>query len=387
MTSRRHDLFRCGPAGPPILYRLLAILALVGLWGCSDNASSKDLQEDKRKQVEVPVLVGRVEERSVPVQIEGIGTVQAFSTVSVKSQVEGEITAVHFAEGEEVREGAPLFTLDKRPFEAQIRQVEANIARDKAQLSYSRRQLERYTALVDKGFIARQQYDAAFAEVAALEATLKANEASLEAAQLRLGYCTIQAPITGVAGGLKLNRGNLVKANDNERPLVILNQIQPIYGVFSVPERNLSEIKKYMGKRKLEVLAHIPGDPGGPEKGELAYMENAVDTKTGTIQLKGRFSNKAKRLWPGQFVNMVLTLYTEGRALVVPSQAIQSGQQGTYVYVVTEDLKAEYRLVEVGRRVGQEVVILKGLAPGERVVLDGQLRLADGSRVKIVQNP
>jgi multidrug efflux system membrane fusion protein len=234
--------------------------------------------------------------------------------------------------------------------------------------------------------VPEEQYDQMVASASALEASAKANEAAIESARLKVAFCTIRSPMNGVVGGIKVHRGNILKANDNDRPLVIINQINPIYLSFYIPERNLPEIKKYMAGRKLEVDAIIPGEDGESIRGELAFIENMVNTETGSIQLKGIFSNEGKKLWPGQFVNVVLTLTTQSGMVVVPSQAVQTGQQGQYVFVVKDDLTVEYRPVAVGRSIDGEIVITKGISAGEKVVTDGQLRLAAGSLVKIVQD-
>jgi multidrug efflux system membrane fusion protein len=354
--------------------------------GCSKDASGTAKAGDQRKQMAVPVTAGVAVAKTVPVQLRAIGNVQAYATVAVKSQVEGELMGVHFQEGQEVKAGDLLFTIDPRVYAAQLKQAEANLAKDKAQLTNAKKQVERYGSVVKKGFVPEEQYDQMVASASALEASAKANEAAIENARLKVAFCTIRSPMNGVVGGIKVHRGNILKANDNDRPLVIINQINPIYLSFYIPERNLPEIKKYMAGSKLEVDAILPGEDGESIRGELAFIENTVNTETGSIQLKGIFSNEGKKLWPGQFVNVVLTLTTQTGMVVVPSQAVQTGQQGQYVFVVKDDLTVEYRPVTVGRAIDGEVVITKGISPGEKMVTDGQLRLAAGSLVKIVQD-
>jgi membrane fusion protein, multidrug efflux system len=240
--------------------------------------------------------------------------------------------------------------------------------------------------VVKKGYVAEEVYDQVLANAAALEASVRADEANVESARLDHKYCSIRSPIDGVVGELKVNQGNLVKANDNEKPMVIIRQMSPIYVSFSIPERNLLDIKKFMAAGKLQMEAVIPGAEAQPIRGEVAFMENTVDTTTGTIQLKGAFSNDDKVLWPGQFVNVRLMLASEPNAVVVPSRAIQAGQEGQYVFVVKPDLTVEYRVVTVTRSLDGETVIEKGIDPGEKVVTDGHLRLAPGSSVKIVED-
>jgi multidrug efflux system membrane fusion protein len=303
----------------------------------------------------------------------------------VKTQVEGELLTVHFQEGQEVRKGDLLFTIDPRRFEALAKQAEASLARDRIQLENARRQVERYSSMVSKGYVARERHDQIMTEAAALEATVRADEAALERARLEVRYCTIRSPINGVTGGLRVHQGNIIKANDNDKPLVMINQTSPIYVTFAVPERNLPEVRKHMAERRLEVLASLPGAEGRTVRGELSFVENAVDQSTGTIQLKATFVNDSKELWPGQFVNVVLNLSSQSNTIVVPSQAVQAGQQGYYVFVVGADLTVAHRPVEVGRIIDGETVINRGLAPGERVVTDGQLKIANGSLVKIVE--
>jgi multidrug efflux system membrane fusion protein len=330
----------------------------------------------------VPVTAGTVIQKTVPVQIRAIGNVEAYSTVSVKSQIGGTLTRVHFREGQDVNKGALLFTIDPRPYEAALKQAEANLAKDKAQLENARKEVQRYTELVKKGYVAQEQYDQVSTNAASLEATVNANIASVENARLQLKYCYISSPITGRTGNLAANEGNLIKANA-DTAMVVINQVQPIYVTFSVPEQNLSDIKKYMSEGKLRVETILSKEDEKPEQGVLTFVDNAVDTATGTIKLKGTFANKEKRLWPGQFVNTVLTLTSQQDAIVVPSQSIQAGQKGQYVFVIKDDLTVEDRPVVASRALDGETVIEKGLQAGEKVVTDGQLRLLPGAKVEI----
>ncbi|MGV8074464.1 MAG: efflux RND transporter periplasmic adaptor subunit [Syntrophobacteraceae bacterium] len=367
-----------------IIFVLFVLLGL--LPACSKDESGSAKAQDTRKQTAVPVTVGVAVEKTVPVQLSAIGNVQAYATVSVKARVDGELTIVHFKEGQEVKRGDLLFTIDPRSYVAQLKQAEANLARDKAQLQNARKQVERYTSVAKKGLVAEEQYDKVLADSAALEASVKADEAAVENAKLKVEYCTIRSPIDGVTGGVKVNQGNIIKANDNELPLVVINQIKPVYVSFAVPERNLLQIKKLMEAGKLEVSALLPGEDMSSVQGEVSFIENAVDMNTGTIQVRATFQNRDKMLWPGQFVNVVLTLTTQAGAVVIPSQALQAGQQGQYVFILKPDQTVEYRPVTVERTVGNEAVITKGISAGETVVTDGQLRLASGSLVKVVEN-
>ncbi len=331
----------------------------------------------------VPVTVGTAVQKDVPVQIKAIGRAQAYSTVAVKAQIAGELISVHFKEGQDVKKGDLLFTIDPRPFEAQLKQAEANIAKDKAQLENAKKQVDRYGSVVAKGYVSREQFDILSANASALEATVRADEAAAENARLSLKYCYIRAPIDGCAGEIKVHAGNVIKATDE--PLVTINQVNPIYVSFSVPEQNLADIKRNMAGGKLEVMASVSGNLNSYSRGTLTFLDNTVDFSTGTITLKAEFPNKDRALWPGQFANTVLTLTQQKGAVVVPFEAVQTGQQGQYVFVLQQDSSVKYRLVTPGKTVDNEMIIEKGVAPGEIVVTDGHLRLADGSKVKIVE--
>jgi len=330
----------------------------------------------------VPVTAGTVVLKTVPVQVRAIGNVEPYSTVSVKSQIGGVLTHVHFREGQDVSRGALLFTIDPRPYEAALKQAEANLTKDIAQLENAREEVRRYAELVKKGYVAQEQYDQIRTNAAAFEATVNADKAVVENAHLQLKYCYIYSPLGGRTGALMANEGNLIKANA-DNAMVVINQIQPIYVTFSVPEQYLPEIKKYMSGGKVKVEAFITKGEDNPEEGILTFIDNSVDLATGTIKLKATFANKAKRLWPGQFVDTVVTLTTQPNAIVVPSSAIQTGQKGQYVFVIKDDLTVESRPVAVGRTLNSETVIEKGLQAGEKVVTDGQLRLVPGSKIQI----
>jgi len=310
--------------------------------------------------------------------------VEAYSTVAVKTQVTGELTGVYFKEGDDVKKGQLLFTLDKRPFEADLRKQESNLAHDLAQAANARAQQKRYESLVKAGVVSSEAYDQFATAASALDAAVDADKAAVENAKVQLQYCSIYSPINGRTGNLIVHRGNMIKANENP-PLVNINQVQPIYVTFTVPEQYLGEIKQLSARGKLRVDAQIPSDPHGFVPGTLSFFDNTVDQGTGTIKLKGEFANADRGLWPGQFVDTVLTLRTQPHAIVVPSQAIQNGQQGQYVFVIKKDMTVESRPVSVTQGVDGTVIIQKGLAAGEQVVTDGQLRLVPGSRVEIKQ--
>jgi multidrug efflux system membrane fusion protein len=385
-----------------------ACLASALLAGCDQGA---DKARAKGTAPAVPVAVASVARRDVPVQIRAIGNVQALATVSVLSLINGEVMKVHFAEGQEVPAGALLFTIDPRQLQAvllqaqgtlaqhqaQVKQAEANLVKDQAQLANARVEEQRYKKLVEGGLIAREQYDqirtteltlaatieADRAAIETAKALVRADEAAVENARVQLSYTEIRSPISGRTGNLLLHQGNVVKANDTGNPMVVINQIHPIYVAFSVPEAQLEQIKRYRAAGPLPVEAQVAGVPDGVVRGQLTFVNNTVDPSTGTIQLKATFENKENALWPGQFVNVALTLTRQVGALVVPSQAVQSGQKGPYVFVVKADDTVEARPVVPGIADGRDVVITSGLQDGERVVTDGQLRLVPGARVDV----
>lgn len=328
----------------------------------------------------VPVVVATAIQKTVPVELRVIGNVEAYSTVSVKAQVAAEISQAFFKEGQDVKQGDLLFKLDSRPFEAELQQLEANLARDQAQLENAEAQAERYTKLFQDGIVSQEQYDTFRTSADALRAALRAAQAAIERVRIDLGYCTIRAPISGRTGSLLVHPGNIVKAN--ETVLVVINQIQPIYASFSVPEESLAEIKKHRAHGPLKVRAIIPEDSGPLPEGVLSFIDNTVDRATGTIKLKATFANADSRLWPGQFVNVVLNLTTRHDAVVVPSRAVQTGQAGQYLFVIKPDMTAESRPIVAGDTMGGETVVEKGLQAGEKVVTDGQLRLAPGVKVE-----
>ncbi len=358
----------------------LVVAGLLLLPACSSRPANS--QGFKMQVPAVPVTAAQAALKSVPVEVTAIGNVEAYSTVNVKSQVDGQLERVHFRQGDDVNRGETLFTIDPRPFQTALSQAQANLARDQALQKNAKGQVDRYGKLYEAGIISKDQYDQFMTTAESYDATVRADQAAVEKANLDLGYCTISAPLDGRTGSLLVYAGNLVKANDTTA-MVVINQIQPIYVTFSVPESYLPEIKQYQARGALRVEANPPNDTRGPEAGVLSFIDNQVDTTTGTIKLKATFQNPQKRLWPGQFVNVVLNLAVQSQAVVVPSQAVQTGQKGQYLYVVKSDRTVEYRPVSVGNTVAGETVIAKGVQAGETVVTDGQLRLEPGAKVQI----
>jgi len=353
-----------------------SLLLILALGACSAK------KEKPIAKPPVPVMAAKAVRKNVPVQIRVIGNVEAYNTVSIKAQINGPVTRVHFREGDDVRKGAMLFTIDPRPFEAALRQAEAALAKDRAQAKFAREQVRRYGSLLKDGIVTQDQYDQLAANADAYDAAIAADRAAVDNARIQLGYCHIRSPIDGRTGNQAVKAGNLVKANDVP-VLVTINQITPIYATFTVPEKELPEIKKYLAEGKLTVDAVIPNDPKGPERGTISFLDNSVDATTGTIRLKGTFANSGRRLWPGQFVNVVLTLTTIPDAVVIPTQAIQTGQQGQFVFVVKGDGSVDSRPVVSGETLDGETVISNGVNPGEEVVTDGQLQLVPGARITL----
>ena len=336
-----------------------------------------------RAPTAVPVSVAQVVQKSVPVTLHAIGNVEPYTSVAVKARVDGQIVAVRFKEGDEVRQGAVLFEIDRRPFEAQLAQAQANQLRDQALLAHARDQDRRYKDLLERKFISADAYAQMKTNVATAEATVRADEAAIAGIRLQLGYCTIRTPITGYAGRIQIQEGNLVKANDTN-PLVVINQVVPVNVSFAVPEQQLADVRKFQADGELRVSASLANGNGAPIAGKLSFIDNTTDVTTGTIRLKAEFANTGKTLWPGQFVNVALTLTQQTDAIAVPSTAIQNGPNGQYVFVVRKDHSVELRDVKVARSEGSVTVIASGLAPGETVVTVGQLRLAPGVEVALV---
>jgi multidrug efflux system membrane fusion protein len=370
------------PAYAPIAWGVLSLMLLLAA-GCGGDASEGDTARAKRPAAAMPVTVAQAVKKAMPVLLQAVGTVDAYATVTVKTQVEGELTAVHLREGQCIAAGDLLFTIDPRPFQVRLKQAQAALARDQAQLENARTLLERNAAVVAKGYVSQEQYDQAAANAKGLEATVQADEATVEDARIQLAYCSIRSPITGCAGEVFVDRGNVVKANDADHPLVVIRQIRPIYVGFSVPEKYLQEIRRFSAAGRLAVTAAGAGNGDAPVRGELDFVDNSVNPSTGTILLKAAFANREGTLWPGQFVQVTLHLASQADAVVIPAQAVQSGQQGSYVFVLKPDKTVELRQVTVDRTLEGQAVIARGLRDGDTVVTDGQLRLYPGARVKI----
>jgi multidrug efflux system membrane fusion protein len=387
---------------------LVALTALF-LCGCSSPGAVGDRGGRKGVAGDVPVQVAVVARKNVPVEVQVIGNVEAYATIAVKAQVGGLLTNVYFHEGDYVKKGDQLFTIDPRPFEAAVNQAvannardqaalgqaKANLARDAAQARYAEAQSARYAELFKSGIISKDQDEqlratadaqtqAVAADNAAIksaEAAIGASQAAIETARIQLDYTSIRSPIDGRTGAINVKLGNVVTANTVD--LMSINQVEPIYVTFSVPEAQLPAIKRYMAEGKLPVRAQPQDDPESAETGVLTFVDNAVDMTTGTIKLKATFPNTDRRLWPGEFVRVTLRLTTQNNAVVAPNEAVQTGQNGSFVYVVKQDRTVESRPVTTGARVDRDMVVDQGLEPGEMVVIEGQLRLAPGSRVVV----
>jgi multidrug efflux system membrane fusion protein len=346
----------------------------LALAGCAANQAAPAKEA-------VPVMVATVEQRDVPIEVRAIGNVQPYSMVQIKSQVSAQLEKVHFKEGQDVKKGQLLFSLDRRELDADLKKLEGQVARDQAQLVNSEAKAARFTELKKEGVISQQDYDAAIADAEATKASLAADRAAVDSARVQVNYTSIYSPIDGRTGGLQVYEGNLVKANDVP-VLVTINQISPIYVEFALPEQQLAEVKRFSTTQKLKVKAVINSDKQNPSLGDLSFIDNAVDSATGTIKMKATFGNQDRHLWPGQFVDVVLTLSTQPNAVLVPSAAVQTGQQGQYVYVVQAD-QVTNRNISVSGTYGTNSIIASGLEPGEKVVTDGQVRLKPGDKVAI----
>ena len=330
----------------------------------------------------VPVLAATVETRDVPIEAAAIGSVEAYTTVSLRPQVSGPIASVHFHEGADVKAGDLLFTIDPRPFEAALAQAESALARDKAQARNAAAVAERAESLFRQGILSKEQVDAARASTEALGATVQADDAAVQNAKLQLSYCTVRAPVAGRTGAVLVQAGNVVQAVTGG-PLVVINQIEPVYVSFALPEPRLAELRRAVSAGRLPVEAVIGGEESKPVEGELAFVDNQVDRATGTFRLKATFANHDRRLWPGQFVNARVVLDVRKGAVVAAASAVQAGQQGPYVFVVKPDRTAEVRRVVIGASAGDFVVVEKGLQAGETVVTDGQVRIVPGGPVEV----
>jgi multidrug efflux system membrane fusion protein len=339
-----------------------------------------------RGNAAVPVTTAVALQKAVPVTVKAVGTVEPVSSVQVRAQVTGQLSAVNFKEGQDVQEGQLLFTIDSRPFDAALAQAKAVLAKDTAQAQNARTLATRYTELFQRGLVPRTDYDAQTASAASSEAVVAADQAAIEAAALNVQFTKIPAPAAGRTGSITAHPGDLVRANDTN-PLVVINRIAPIYVTFSVPGNLLDQIRRYQATRPLKVDARLSQTTDTHATGTVTFIDNAVDPTTGTIKLKGTFPNDAHALWPGLFVDVNLQLSVEPHAVVVPTTAVQTGQSGTFVYVVKDDHTVDMRPVAIARAEGTESVVTSGLTNGEVVVTDGQLQLTPGAHIADRSSP
>ncbi len=361
--------------GVPALTALALAVAVLAACGAP--------KQQGRAQPAVPVTAAEVAQKTVPLTFRAIGHVEPISTVAVKARIGGELQKVWFREGQDVRSGETLFTIDPRQYDAALRQAEAQLAKDQALLNKAAADVQRYAQLVKQDFVTKQDYDQVVATAESLRATVASDQANVDNARLQVAYCTIASPVEGRTGNLMVKVGNLVKADDTS-PLVTINQMRPIYVTFSVPAQLLPQLARHNGNR-IAVSASVPQSAQPPEEGVLSFVDNAVDTATSTILLKATFANADERLWPGQFVDVVVTLGEEPNRIVAPAAAVQTGQQGQYVFVIKSDGTVELRPITVERMDEVQAVVAKGLAAGETVVTDGQLRLVPGAKVEVKQ--
>ncbi len=355
---------------------LTAVLLLISCGGKTQSNTARPAFPP------APVTVAVAEQAAVPLELNAIGNAQPYRTVQVKSMVDGQIERVLFQQGDDVRAGQLLFQLDKRPFQAALDQALGKLAQDKATAANSRAQAARDDALLKAGVLAPQDAQTQESQAQAYEAAVQADKAAVETAKVNLGYTDIRAPISGRAGAILVNLGNLVKANDTN-PLTTLNQIEPIYVAFNIPEAQLPGVRN-RAKAGLQVQAFVPNDPQ-PEAGTLSFIDNSVDETTGTIKLMGTFRNRDRKLWPGEFFNVRLVLGTDAHAIVVPASALQNGESGKYIYVVQPDGTAVMQPVSSTRTYRQLAVVDKGINAGQRVIVDGQYRVIPNSKVEVVR--
>jgi membrane fusion protein, multidrug efflux system len=368
----------------PMKAVLIAAALVAGAVGMVFMTRSEGTPQRERREPLVPVKVAVAALKPVPVQIQAVGTVEAYATVSIKSRVDGELVRVHFREGQDVKKGDLLFTIDPRPYEAALKEAQARLERDIALMEKAERDARRYAELVAKNFVSSDKYEQFRANFESLRATAEADRAALDRARLQLEYCYIHSPMAGRTGRVLVDEGaQVLTAKDDKAGMVDISQVMPIYVAFAVPQQNLSAIKSHMARGELKVVAEIPESGLPPEEGSLSFLDNKINSQTGTVTLKGSFPNTGRHLWPGQFVMATLTLTTRHDAVVIPAMAVQVGQEGQFVYVVKADMTVESRAVTPGLVVGDSVVIDKGLAAGETVVTEGQLRLVPGTKVQV----
>lgn len=359
-----------------------ALLIFLGM-GIFEGGCSKQ-QAAAPPRPPIPVVVGKVVQKTMAVELDAVGNVEPYATVSIKAQVSGEIQDVSFKEGDFVSKDQVLLKIDPRPYDAALAQAQAALARDKVLAENNRVQAKRYQSLLNEGIVAAQQVETFTSAADSSDAIVRADEAAIKTAELNLEYCTIRSPIDGRTGTIMLKPGNLVKVADV--PIVVINQVNPIFVNFAVPQQFWPEFTEGTAKKFLQVKAMVPKDTGPPEVGAVSFVDNAVDTATGMIHLRATFNNAKNRLWPGLFVNVVLTLSQQADATVVPEQALVDGEQGKFVYVVNSESRVQPRQVIISRTLEGEAVISKGLRPGELIVTDGQGRLSPNARIEAKGN-
>ncbi len=362
---------------------ILPLVAGFLIASCSEKNDSA-AQDKSSNSPPVPVQTGRAEQKDVPINLRAIGNVESIASIAIKSQVGGELIGVSFDEGQDVKRGDLLFTIQPRLYDTQLVQARANLARDRAQAANGRRELARQELLDEKGVGTKEELERAGALAEAADATVKADEALVLIAETQVGYTTIESPIDGRTGAIRVRPGNLIKLADDE-PLTTVVQLAPIYVAFSVPEQDLASVRKAMADRSIAVTARDSRTGETLAEGTLTFIANTVDAATGTVLLKATFENKDHALWPGAFVDVLLHLDVERGVTVVPAPAVSNGQSGAFVYVVKDDASAELRTVQTGRTVGQDTVIADGVNVGERVVVNGQSRLLPGA--KVIEKP
>lgn len=364
------------------LSALLCTMLVLTAFSCG-----KEEQESRKPRERPPSLVSAsmALEREIPVRLSAIGAAEALETVSVSSRVEGIIEAVHFTEGQDVKKGDLLFTMDKKPFQAALDGALANLAREKSLLEQYRRERDRAESIYRQDFISRQDYDAAVTRAAAQDAVIASYRAAVDQARLKLDYCTIRSAVSGRTGSLSVNAGNVVKA-DPASVLVVIRRMEPIHVRFSVPQKELAAIRKAAAAKSLKVTAKVSGGPSGGQPGILAFLDNQVDESTGTVMLKAVFPNRDRSLWPGQFAEVTLDVGTISGAVVIPSRALQNGPKGPIVFKVKEDMTVEAVAVTPGETMGEDLVITSGVAPGDMLVTDGHLTLKPGAKIRLAED-
>ena len=358
---------------------LVVLAAITVIWRLSLHPGLPQAAAQTAGQA-IPVTAGTVAVEDVPVFLHGIGTVQAYNSVAVKSRVDGQIVRVEFKEGEDVKEGDPLFQIDPRPYQTALEQAQAAKQKDEAQLAGAKLDLERYEKLLGTGYQTRQSYDNQAALVAQLQAAIKGDEAQINTAKLNLGYSDIRSPIDGRLGARLVDKGNLVHASDNT-PLVMITELKPIFVSFTLPQETLDEIQEHNKQGPLVVRAYSGDGKKQLAEGKLTLIDNMIDQATGTIHLKARFDNEDERLWPGEFVSLRVVVSVRRGVATVPQQTVQQGPNGNYAYVIKPDNTVERRVVDVASIQDGIAVVTKGLTAGERVVVEGQYRLTEGARV------